>query len=111
MADGRTDDYGRIFELKCVNKAGVAIDIPSLAGIISDLEIVFLKPSKATLVKSATYSEDGSDGLVRCIILITELDEAGRWQANVRFLGTTPSIRFASSAYAFAIEDPLKPWG
>ena len=110
MADGRTDDIGRTFKLKCVNPAGVALNIPTMAAVIASKEIVIEKPSGDLLTKTATYTSDGSDGILECTVIAADFDERGLYKSEARVTDTSPTIQFASSQYLFTIADPLKPW-
>jgi hypothetical protein len=59
----RENDIGTIFETTIKDNAGIAFDISSATDVKNFL---FVRPDKSTFSKSGEFSNDGTDGLLKC---------------------------------------------
>jgi hypothetical protein len=66
---------GLVLKLQFVDINDDPIDISAA----SNKEIIFKKPSGGLLVATATFTTDGSDGVIQYIITEGDIDEPGDW--------------------------------
>lgn len=91
-----TTDVGTVIEVT-VAIAGVAQDISTA----TTKEIRFLKPSGATLVKTAVFTVAGADGKIEYAIIAGDIDEVGTWQYQGRVI--MPSGEYATAKATFEV--------
>ena len=82
------DTFGIYVELEHVDKTGAIVDISYAVGA-SDKKITLRKPDGTSTQVDATFTTDGTDGLLRRLIAQGELDDAGPWyvQSYLKFTG------------------------
>lgn len=95
-------DEGTVFEIE-IQESGVALDVSGA----TDMKIKFQKPDDAETVmtKDATFTTDGTDGLIRYVTLAADLDVEGDWviQGWVRL----PSGAWHTTEGGFTVYTPL----
>lgn len=69
-------DIGTVFKIKITDDAGLALNISAA----TTLKIIFLKPNKERLEKTATFSTDGTDGYIQYSTIAGDLDRPGAWK-------------------------------
>ena len=83
----RKGDIGTVFE-RTIKDGDVVIDISSA----SPLQIIFQKPDDGAFVtQTAVFTTNGTDGKLRYVTLLDDLDEIGvwQWQAKITLGGGT----------------------
>lgn len=77
-AEVHVTDYGTVFEPTMLDENGVVVDI----SVATTKTIFFRKPSGAVLTKTAVLSNTGTDGKMRYVAIVGDLDEVGVWGAQ-----------------------------
>ena len=72
------NDIGTTIKIQISDCSDNALDISSA----DTIQIVFKKPSGTSVTKTATFTTDGSDGLIQYIIVDGDLDEIGSWKTQ-----------------------------
>lgn len=67
-------DVGTVFELTIVDQDSAVVDIST-----ATRQILFEKPSGATLTKTAALVTDGTDGKMKYVTIAGDLTPAGFW--------------------------------
>jgi len=70
-----------------------------------DREIIFKKPNKTILTKSATLYTDGSDGKMYCVSEEGDLDIIGIYQIQARL--ATTLVEYTTSIGSFRVQKNL----
>ena len=83
----RKDDVGTVFERQ-IKDGSTIIDISSA----TTLQIIFQKPDKTFITRTAVLTAGGTDGKLRYVSLTGDLDDIGlwKWQASVILSGGGP---------------------
>ena len=69
-------------------------------------EVIFLKPDGTTSTGHVgTFLTDGTDGIIKYITVVGDIDQAGPWKAQARI--TTPNGKWYSSKVSFTVAEPL----
>lgn len=71
-------DIGTIFRLTITDTAGTAIDVSTA----SVKYIYFQDPSGNKVKKTATFTTDGTDGIIQYTTIAGDIDEEGVWQVQ-----------------------------
>ncbi len=89
-------DIGTIFEITLKD----CDEVVDLSGATSKL-IIFKKPDKIVVTQTASFSTDGTDGIIQYATVLDDLDQTGFWyiQANV----TLPSGTWSSEITRFKV--------
>ncbi len=95
------DDIGTVFEIELKDESGAVMDV-SAATV---KQIVFKKPDKTLLTKTAEFSTDGSDGKIRYVAIAGDLDQPKGWSIQGKV--TLPSGSWSSEIGAFTVEKNL----
>jgi len=75
---------------------------------VTFFELTFLKPDDTVLVKTTPdvkFLTDGADLLVHYLTVATDLDQAGKWKAQLRL--TMPSGKWYSNRITFQVKEPI----
>lgn len=72
------------------------------------LEICLRAPSGGDKVKTATFTNTGSDGRIQFDTVLADLDEIGRWKVGAHIIGPAYERRTPTSAL-FHVVDPICP--
>lgn len=72
------NDVGTVFELTATD-GGVVVNLSTA----SVKQIIFAKPSGATLTQNASFVTDGTDGKVKYTTVAGDLDMLGNWQVQL----------------------------
>ena len=92
------NDIGTVLRVQIVDEDGAPIDI-SAATV---KEILLLKPDKRTsLLKTATFTTDGTDGMIEYATVDGDLDTLRVWQIQGRV--TTPLGKWSSKKGTFCV--------
>lgn len=92
------NDIGTVLRVQIVDEDGTPIDI-SAATV---KEILLLKPDKRTsLLKTATFTTDGTDGMMEYVTVDGDLDKLRVWQIQGRV--TTPLGKWSSKKGTFCV--------
>lgn len=81
--------------------AQVVLDISSA----TTTELIFEKPSGATLTKTATFTTDGTDGQIEYATISGDLDEIGTWRIQAYIV--LPSGSWRSDIGCFTVHENL----
>lgn len=100
-ADIRVGDIGTLFQLTIVDKVEKAVNISAA----TTLEIRFHKPDSTSVDKTATFSNDGTDGLIEYSTVAGDLDMAGKWRIQARIV--TPVGGWRSEIEVFDVKENL----
>ena len=71
----------------------------------STMSIIFVKPSKAKVIKTAVHKTDGLDGIIRYITIADDLDLIGKWQIQAKV--TLATGTWSSDITSFRVHDNL----
>ena len=71
-------DIGTIFRQTIVDSDDTAIDVSTA----STKFIYFQKPDGTKRKKTATYYTDGTDGIIKYIAVLSDIDQTGIWQVQ-----------------------------
>lgn len=83
------NDVGTIFRMTLVDSDGAAIDLSST----TQKQLIFKKPSGATLTKTAVFYTDGTDGKIQYTSQAGDLNELGEWQWQAYIVNPVGSWR------------------
>jgi len=100
MPDIYKDDIGTVFEITIIDDDTI-LDI-STATI---KQFKFKKPSGAVLTKTAAFSSDGTDGLLRYTSVAGDLDEINTYSIQAKI--TMPEGVWSSEITQFTVKDIL----
>lgn len=75
FTDIHVDDYGWLAQL-VVTQDGTAVDISAY----TTCQFVFRKPDGTTVTKTATFDDDGTDGVLNYTVESGLIDVPGRWR-------------------------------
>ena len=77
-------DVGTSFEVTVTDdaKPEVAIDLSTS----TVLEFVFEKEDGTTVVRTPVYVTDGTDGKLRYVTVVGDLDQVGSWKLQVHYV-------------------------
>lgn len=95
------NDVGTVFELVLKDECNKLVDLSAATA----LQILFTKPSKSTLTKTAVLTNDGTDGKINYVAIAGDLDEVGSWQVQGRV--TTAGGAWSSSVSKFKVHPNL----
>lgn len=100
LAEVHKGDIGTVFRLTLTDD-GVAVDISGA----TTKQIIFEKPDGSLLTKAATFTSDGTNGMMFYAMLADELDQAGVWkiQGVVVLAGGT----WRTSTHEFKVHENL----
>lgn len=68
-------DIGTSFEVTLYD-CDVIVDVSGA----TTQEIVLLKPDESRVVKTTTFLSDGTDGVIRWLSQVDDLDQEGKWK-------------------------------
>lgn len=95
------DDTGTAFIITLKDNNGVVFDVSGA----SERKIFFRKPSGTIISKDMTLVTSGTDGKVRYVTGIGDIDEAGNWKMQVKI--TISGAVKRSNIYKFKVERNL----
>lgn len=75
MAHAHIGDVDTAFEATIVDQDGAVVPIPTA----TTREIIFRKPDKSTITRTAVLVTDGLDGKMQYLTVADDLDEPGLW--------------------------------
>ena len=93
-------DIGTLITL-AITDAGTAVDLSSA----TTKQIIFLKPDRTKLTKSAEFSTDGTNGQLKYTTVSGDLDLAGFWQVQAHVI--MPTGEWRSSTELFEVAENL----
>jgi len=99
--DTHIGNIGTDFQVTITDCNGTAIDISDA----DTMNIIFKKPSGATLTKTAIFVTDGSDGVVRYLTVDGDIDEIGTWKIQASII--TPAGQWTSNYKSFKVHRNL----
>ena len=79
---------------------GIAVDINAA----TTMEICLRTPSGADKIKTATFTNTGSDGKIEFDTIVTDLDELGRWKVGAHIITPTDERRTPTSALLTVVD-------
>jgi hypothetical protein len=84
MASGEIheNDIGTIFRVEVKNAAGAVVDISSATSKYID----FQKPDGTDVRQTASFTNDGTNGLIQYATLAADLDQVGLWEYQARVI-------------------------
>ena len=85
----RVGDVGTVIRLVVQDQDEAILDVSSA----STKQIIFRKPSGATLTKVASFSTDGTDGRIQYATIAGDIDESGIWQMQGYVVTPTWTVR------------------
>lgn len=97
----RLNDIGTILTVTITDDAGDPVDISGAEP--GDISFIFLKPDNTKLTKTATFSTDGTDGVVRYTTVDGDLDVAGLWHIQGFVNISDGDVVFHSDVDAFEV--------
>jgi hypothetical protein len=68
-------DIGTVFELTITETTGTVVDVSTA----TSKSILFQKPDKTKVSKTATFTTDGSDGKIQYTAVDGDIDTIGEW--------------------------------
>jgi hypothetical protein len=89
-------DIGTSFEIT-LKDCDVVVDVSSA----SLKEIIFKKPDKTTVTKTADFKTDGTDGIIQYITVLDDLDQKGSWYIQAKV--TLPTGTWSSNTEKFKV--------
>lgn len=69
-----TGEVGHTFRAT-ITEDGVAVDVSGA----TVLQMLFVKPSRTVLTKTAVFNGDGTDGVIKYVSVAADLDQNGMW--------------------------------
>lgn len=96
------DDVGIVFRLTLKNNR-LPVDIST----VTTKEIIFMKPDKTTVTKTASFGTDGTDGVLTYTVIAGDLNIKGNWKVQARVV--LPSGNRWSSIGTFTVFANLTP--
>lgn len=87
MASGEihVNDIGTVFRVEIKNAAGAVVNI---SGATSK-NIYFQKPDGTVVTETASFTTDGTDGLIQYATLAADLDQVGLWNYQAKVVLST----------------------
>lgn len=83
-------DYGQVAKLTFIDvDTDSAVDI---SGYATTIQMIFTDPDGAETAKTATWSTDGTDGVIQYTIETSLFDAAGYWQVRGRVKGASSTL-------------------
>jgi hypothetical protein len=101
-ADFHVGDTGTVIEVELLENGQ---PLPGLAAATIK-QLIFQKPDKSIVVKTAQFSTNGSDGLIRYITEAGFLDQDRTWKVQGKV--TLPSGTWSSEIGEFVVEKNLQ---
>lgn len=98
----KKNDIGTIIRYTIKNTQGVLVDLSTA----SVKQIRLRKPSGGLLLKTATFTTDGTNGQIEYAAMAGDLDEVGWWTGE-GFV-SLPSGSWTSSTDKFLVEDIME---
>lgn len=86
-----------------VQEDGVALDISSA----STKEILLKSPSGVVVAYAASFSTDGTDGLMEYATTTDDLDEAGIWRMQGHLILASPAGEWHSARVDFHVKEVM----
>jgi hypothetical protein len=93
-------DIGTVFEITLKD-----CDTPVNVSTATTKQIIFQKPDKTNLTKTATFSTDGSDGKIRYVTVASDLSVKGTWKIQAKVV--MPSGTWSSNIETFKVYENL----
>ncbi len=84
-----------------ITDAGTAVDLSSA----TTKQIIFLKPDRTKLTKTAEFATDGTNGQLKYTTIAGDLDLAGFWQVQAYVV--LPTGEWHSSTEMFEVSENL----
>lgn len=94
------DDYGAVITIT-VQEDEAAADISAF----TTLETLLCAPNGDTITKVTTFGTDGTDGVLKVVLVAGDLDQRGRWFLQARLSKTGQVLH--SNAIAFTVGKSL----
>lgn len=89
-------DIGTVFEVT-MKDCDVVVDI-SLASV---MQVIFKKPDKTVVPKTAVFKTDGTDGILQYTTVLDDLDQKGTWYIQAKI--TMPTGTWSSDTSKFKV--------
>ena len=70
------------FQFTIVDQDGAVVPLQT----VTTKDLCFIKPDKTIISKSATFTGDGSDGVIEYTTATTDLDAAGKWKVQAKII-------------------------
>ena len=93
-------DFGWVGKLRMVQD-GTAVDISAY----TTRQFIFKSPIGAVTTKTATFDDDGTDGILKYTVADGDIDRAGSWRVQARIAKT--GVELTSDPLHFQVEDRL----
>lgn len=113
MADCEQDfimvgDIGTAMKIKVI-ECDDSVDPPTSSIVdlstATEMRIIFIKPDKIPVVKTAVFTTDGTDGYMEYINIGGDVDQAGTWKKQGWF--RMPSGEWYTSYESYKVKEPL----
>jgi hypothetical protein len=77
------EEYGAPFQYRILDQDGAVVNISAA----TEKKIYFIRPDGTTFVRTAVLVTDGTDGLMKYVLIVGDLDVSGDWkvQAYLKF--------------------------
>jgi hypothetical protein len=98
MANPVLGDIGTVLRLTLQDQNGAPINL----GPASTLQILLRSPAGVWATKTATLTNDGSDGKLQYATLSGDLSATGRWRYRARVV--IPQGTFSSESVQFSVD-------
>jgi hypothetical protein len=83
------NDIGTIFRMTLLDEDDNPVDLATT----TQKQLIFKKPSGATLTKTAVFYTDGTDGIIQYTVVDGDLDELGEWKWQAYIVNPVGSWR------------------
>ena len=93
-------DIGTAFEVT-LKDCDVVVDVSTA----SVKQIIFKKPDKTVVTKTAVFKTDGTDGIIQYITILDDLDMKGTWYIQAKV--SLPTGTWSSDKSKFKVYDNL----
>lgn len=100
MTDIYKGDIGTIFRATVTDNA-----TPKDISSATLKQLIFLKPDRTKLTKTAAFTTDGSDGKIQYTTILNDLDQVGRYV--IQGYIETPAGKWHTDYYRFIVYDNL----
>jgi hypothetical protein len=100
-ADIRVGDIGTVFRLTIVDEVEDPVNISAA----TTTDIRFQKPDETSVDQTASFTTDGTDGLIEYVVAADDLDMSGKWRIQAHII--TPAGEWRSEIETFWVQENL----